>query len=61
MTLDTLLNMLKEVTAERDAFIADANQRLAFLNGKIETIQEMVDALTEKVPEPEESAVTEQE
>ena len=58
MTLDTLLNMLKEITAARDAFVVEANNRLAYYNGKIETIQEMVDALTEKVPE---EVVVEQE
>lgn len=62
MTLDTLLDMLKAVTAERDGFIAEANNRLAFLNGKIETLQEMIDSLTPKVTAPEEEAqIAEQE
>jgi len=42
--LDTerIKELLAAVTAERDEFMAQANQRLAWLNGRIETLAELL-------------------
>lgn len=42
--ITNLVNKLQQLTAERDEFVSAANQRIAFLNGKIEVLGEMLEA-----------------
>ena len=42
MDSERIKKLIAAVTAERDEFMAQANQRLAFLNGKIEALQELL-------------------
>ncbi len=42
MDTERIKELLAAVTAERDEFMAQANQRLAWLNGRIETLAELL-------------------
>ena len=42
MDVEQLKSLLAAATAERDEFMAQANQRLAWLNGRIETLAELL-------------------
>lgn len=41
MTKEQMADMLAALIAERDEVVAQANQRIAYLNGKIELLREM--------------------
>lgn len=42
MDKDRLVELAAALEAERDALIQQVNARIAFLNGKIEAIQELI-------------------
>lgn len=45
MTEEQLTEMIQALVAERDELAARANQRIAYLNGKIELARELLDGL----------------
>ena len=47
MTLDELRRQIADIQAERDALVAQANQQIAFLNGKMAAYQEWLERLTD--------------
>lgn len=42
MDIEQLKAKLEQVKKQREEFIANANQQIAFLNGKIEALEEML-------------------
>jgi hypothetical protein len=51
MDSEKLRELIKALEAERDAMIQQVNARIAFLNGKIEALTELMDKEEDSEPE----------
>jgi len=52
MDKEVLVEMIQAITVERDELIRQANQQIAYLNGKIAAIEAVLAAMAGDPPEP---------
>ena len=51
MDREQIEELLQAATAERDALVQEANQRVAYLNGRIQALRDILDGETAGVVE----------